>query len=355
MQNQTHEIGTIDGTPPTPQNPKKELVQIDAKEYGIPEDIASNIKKQFLPMLNKMEELEILFNEVVALPIDKPETAIKAKVVAQKYVKVRTGTAAIHKDQKEFYRKGGLYVDGWKNAQLFASEGKEKRLAEIVDFLPKKERDRVQKLNTERLTQLIPILPEAAAWTDAQVNSLFGEMTEGTWMSYFNQKKFDFNVLEKARAEAGKEKARLLLEFQLFESRRDEILPDWQYASNETRALNFGALSEQDWSLTKAAIQDNKTAAVQKQKDLEKETKRLKEENANLQAAARFVTGQSIFPAGAAPSFAPRPPMSEKDSVKNWISSFGCITPPNSGATVVLIEAKFRAFIVWANAEADKL
>jgi hypothetical protein len=46
-------------------------------------------------------------------------------------MKIRTATLDIHKKQKAFYLAGGKFVDGWKNAQHFASMGKEEKLEEI--------------------------------------------------------------------------------------------------------------------------------------------------------------------------------------------------------------------------------
>src|SRR5690606_859785 len=104
-----------------------QLVKVDPKEYGIEESKAKEIELQFRTMLDKMVELENEFNEVIKMPLD--ESGIEAaKTLRLKYVKVRTGTAAIHKTQKAFYLAAGRFIDGWKNTQLFASQGKEDAL-----------------------------------------------------------------------------------------------------------------------------------------------------------------------------------------------------------------------------------
>ena len=75
-------------------------MKINAQDYGTQEIKAKEIASQFKPMLDKMEALEDEFNEVVSLPIDEPTTTEKAKELRLKYVKVRTGTAKIHSEQK---------------------------------------------------------------------------------------------------------------------------------------------------------------------------------------------------------------------------------------------------------------
>ena len=111
-----------------------EIVKINPVDYNLTDDTAKNIQQQFEPMLKKMVELENEFNEVVNLAIGESETTKKAKELRLKYVKVRTGTAEIHKNQKAFYLNGGRFIDGWKNAQLFASQGKESKLEEIEKY-----------------------------------------------------------------------------------------------------------------------------------------------------------------------------------------------------------------------------
>ena len=107
-----------------------ELVKINPSDYGLEEQKAKEISDMFKPMLDKMVDLEKRYNEVISLEI-QPETCKKAKELRLEYVKVRTGTATIHKELKAFYLQGGRFVDGWKNAQLMASQGIEEKLINI--------------------------------------------------------------------------------------------------------------------------------------------------------------------------------------------------------------------------------
>src|SRR3972149_1405125 len=125
--------------------PQTSLVKIDPKEFGLQETKAKEIAAQFQPMLDKMVELENEYNKVVSLPIEEASTATLAKIVRLKYVKVRTGTSEIHKVQKNFYLMAGRFIDGWKNAQLFASQGIEEKLLAIEEYAErKKEQERIK-------------------------------------------------------------------------------------------------------------------------------------------------------------------------------------------------------------------
>lgn len=132
------------------------IVKIDPKEFGLEESKAAQIEAQFKPMLDKMVELEVEYNRILSMPIESPETAAAAKNLLKQYVKVRTGTFDIHKVQKAFYLAGGRFVDGWKNAQLFASQGIEEKLSNIVNYADNLEKERIKKLETERIEILTP-------------------------------------------------------------------------------------------------------------------------------------------------------------------------------------------------------
>ena len=124
---------------------KNELVVLKAADYGLEETKAQEIQATFMPMLEKMTELEKEYNLIIQKDINE-ELCTEAKTLRLKYVKVRTGTADIHRKLKDFYLKGGRFVDGWKNAQIMASEGMESRLKEIENHYENIEKERITKL-----------------------------------------------------------------------------------------------------------------------------------------------------------------------------------------------------------------
>ena len=132
-----------------------EIVKINASDYGLEETKANEIKSMFVPMLTKMDELEVQYNDILKREID-PETCQMAKDLRLAYVRTRTGTEKIHKDLKAFYLNGGRFVDAFKNTQAFASGEKEKTLKAIEDHFENQERERLEKLRTERLELLQP-------------------------------------------------------------------------------------------------------------------------------------------------------------------------------------------------------
>lgn len=233
----------------------KQIVKIDPKEFGLEENKAQQIEAQFKPMLEKMTELEKEFNEVIAMPIEEPNTAILAKSLRLKYVKVRTGTAEIHKQQKAFYLMAGRFIDGWKNAQLFASEGIEKRLEEIEKHKELMIAKRIAELQTEREAMLVPYNVE-----NASALSL-GVMTDQVWSNFFSgvkqafesrieaEKKAELERIETERKEA-KERERIRKENERLkaeaEAREKQLVEERAKAEAERKVIEESARKERE-------------------------------------------------------------------------------------------------------------
>jgi hypothetical protein len=182
-----------------------EIVEIknpNPAEYGLQETKAKEIKAMFDPMLEKMVELEDEYNEVSGMDISS-ETCEVAKGLRLKYVKVRTGTAKIHKELKHFYLQGGRFVDGWKNAQLMASEKIEDNLKNIENHYENIEKERIEKVKEKRLKIFHKYNP------DIDVPEI-GEMKEDVWNNYINGVKLNYE--EKLKAERKAEADRIAKE-----------------------------------------------------------------------------------------------------------------------------------------------
>lgn len=169
-------------------------LQINAADYGLEENKAKQISDMFKPMLDKMTELEVQYNEVIKRPMEL-ETIQMAHDLRLAYVKVRTGTAAIHKELKAFYLQGGRFVDGWKNAQIMASQGIEDKLKSIEDHFVNIENVRIEKLQEERAIKLhefdVEFIPDQ-----------LGEMDSSVWTNYISGVKLNYEAQKAAEKKA---------------------------------------------------------------------------------------------------------------------------------------------------------
>jgi len=202
-----------------------EIVKLKGADFGIEETKAQEIAGQFKPMLDKMIELEKEYNKVVKMPREREETAEKAKELRLKLVKVRTGTADIHKAQKAFYLAGGRFVDAWKNAQLFASQGLEDKLLEIETYKQRIELEKQQKRQEDRENQIRPY------FSDFEGLNL-GAMQEDVWQAYYEKKKRDFEDLERAKADAEKKRLEALRLERVHNEREKILRPYFEFIPN---------------------------------------------------------------------------------------------------------------------------
>ena len=177
-----------------------DIIKINPSDYGLEDSKASEISAMFKPMLAKMVDLEKEYNEVIKLELSD-ETCAKAKELRLQYVKTRTGTAKIHKELKQFYLQGGRFVDGWKNAQLMASQGIEDTLMNIEKHFEILEEKRIAELQETRSREVSRYSDDF----DLMPNNL-GEMPEDVWSKYLTGAKTLYEVRVEAERKVAEER-----------------------------------------------------------------------------------------------------------------------------------------------------
>jgi len=232
----------------------KSLVKINPKDYGLTETKAQEIEAMFAPMLAKMVELEDEFNQIVSLEINQ-ESCLRARHLRLKYVKVRTGTADIHRELKAFYLNGGRFVDGWKNAQLFASQGKEQKLSEIENYYENLERERIAKLQEKRSAELASYMPDF-------IPPNLGEMPENVWQNFLLGNKTAYEVRKAAELKA----------------EQDRIAKEKAEAEEQER------IRQENERLKKEAVERERVAKIEAEKRAKQEAERIKKEQSERKA-----------------------------------------------------------------------
>lgn len=129
------------------------LVKIDHKEYGLEKVQAENVERAFMPKIAEREGLKQIYAQIITQEITL-ELIEHAKSARLKLVKVRTGIAEVHKTQKAFFRAAGLYVDAWKNKETLPVTQMEEKLMEIECYYENIERQRLDKVESERILKL---------------------------------------------------------------------------------------------------------------------------------------------------------------------------------------------------------
>ena len=193
------------------------IVKVNASDYGLDSTKAQEIESMFTPMLEKMKALEGEYNQILKLEIS-PETCAQAKELRLKYVKVRTATAEIHKNLKDFYLKGGRFVDGWKNAQLFASQQIEETLKKTETHYEILEAERKEKLKTERTALIQQYVQDVNTF-------MLAEMSEDAFQLLLAGSKHQYEMRIAAEKKAEEERIEQENKNKILRDRQVEIAP----------------------------------------------------------------------------------------------------------------------------------
>lgn len=371
------------------------IVKINPTEYGLTDETAARIEAQFTPMLAKMTELESEYNVILGLNVEDPNTAKLAKDLRLKYVKVRTGTAEIHKVQKAFFLNGGRFVDGWKNAQLFASQGKEEALERIEKHAENLERERLEKLQQLRVALLAEYVENASEL------SLSG-MEQDVFDAYLSAKKQAFedrkaaelkaeqDRIAREKAEAEEREAQRLENIRLKEEadkREAEIEKERLAAQKERerverenadrlaaerkaaaelaakiKADNDARIAaekaerariEKENAAQLAKLQAEKDAEIAKEKEA---ARKIQEELYNKRIAEEEAERARIAAEKAAKLEAEKLAKAPiKAQLTAWVNSFQVPAANIEHEKKVLIEEKFNRFLEWAKSEINNI
>jgi hypothetical protein len=232
------------------------VVKVNPVEFGLKENQAEAVEKAFKPMLETMTALGkevIVIREKIAGDEITKEIAKEAGALLSKYVKARTGTAKIHTEQKAFARQFGLFVDGYKNAQLMAGHGIEEELKGIRDFRKIAEAKIISDNQEERSNILLELDPEIF------IPSNLGEMDSDAW---------DIHLLGTKSALKIKADAAIKLEEEAAETKRLLDLKDSRIKECSLYAvfipgfndIDFGSISDSDYDLLFSDAVNEKTS-----------------------------------------------------------------------------------------------
>ena len=283
-----------------------EIVKIDAAEYGLEENKAKQISDMFKPMLDEMTSLEKDYNKVAKMKISE-ETSVIAKELRLKYVKIRTTTASVHKELKAFYLQGGRFVDGWKNAQLMASQGIEDKLSNIEKHFENIEKERVSKLQEERALEMSKLIDDPDS-----IPSNLGSMEENVWDNFIKGQKMSFELADKEKKEVEEKRIEDERLEKLEADRVLEISPYKQFVTNksdvkqnedlvievgnnalpikvssdlvitvndgEKQITNLKSLNQKEYDLVLSSLKDSKIKHDENQEQTRLDNERLKKE-----------------------------------------------------------------------------
>jgi colicin import membrane protein len=242
-----------------------ELVVINPQEYGIEESKANELMGNLPQILSERSELEKQFADVIKLDINSPVTAKVAAELRKLVKKNRTqGIEVWHKTSKDYFLKGGQFVDAIKRKENAVNERMEADLEAIEKYAEIQEAKRITELTAERMAIIEPLTESSELY-----KSVLGTMNQESFDNLVNDfkltikaKKDEAERIEKERIEAEKkaEAERLELERlnKLENERKLGVAPFQQFF--DISEWDFRTISDEQYSLLIADLRKKKVA-----------------------------------------------------------------------------------------------
>jgi hypothetical protein len=172
-----------------------ELVKIKASDYELEESKANELTAGLNVTLKERKLLIDEFDALSKLEVNK-ENIPKFKELRLRIVKNRTlGIDKWHKAAKNYFLKGGQFVDAIKRKETAVNESMEEKLMGAEDHFENIEKERLTKLQGDRATKLSKYME------DAHERNLAG-MDEDVWNAYFSTKKKEYEDMLAAEKKA---------------------------------------------------------------------------------------------------------------------------------------------------------
>lgn len=257
-----------------------EVVVINPTEYGIEETKANELIGNLPQIQSEREILEQQYKEVVKLDLEDSETSKKARELRLKIQKNRTqGIGVWHKTTKDYFLKGGQFIDAVKRKEEAVNIRMENILEEIEKHAEIQEKKRKSELKNKRVIEL----EQYSEFVPFGIE--LGELSEEEYKKVFNGAKLQYEAKLEEERKAEEERKRLEEIQKLHNERKERLLDVWQFVENKNQ--NFGELSASDFSQLFDFAKKDKSNHEAEQERIKKENERLAKEKAKAEEKAR--------------------------------------------------------------------
>ena len=339
-------------------------IMVNPNEYGIEKSKASEIIGNLPQIQAERAILEEQYASVIALDIEDPGTAKKARELRLLIRDNRTkGINVWHSTTKEFFLKGGQFVDAIKRKEVAVNERMEDNLETIEKHFENLEKERKANLNAER----VGILEPYNAFVPMGLN--LGEISEDEFTKILNGSKLQFEQQQKEEAEAEEkriadakaEKERI--EAQRIENERLKAEADKREKEIEAeRKKQADILAKQKAEADKIAkAEAEKQAKIQAEKDAE--LKRERDAKSKLEAELQAKKDAEVKAEKERLAEVARKAKEDEKLAKApikkqlivWVEDFKIAELNLENEKKTLILQKFEAFKKWAKSEIESI
>jgi len=288
-----------------------------------------------LPQIKKEREILIeQFNQIISLDINEIETSKKARELRLLIQKNRTqGINVWHKNAKDFFLKGGQFVDAIKRVEVQVNEKMESDLEQIEKHFENLEKQRILELHNSRIELIKPYLEDVS-------NLQLGTMESDVFEAYFQAKKQAH--LDKIEAEQKAESERIAKEKAESEE-RERIRIENEKLKAEVEAREKQLAKERAESEAKLKAEAESRAKIEAELKAKKDAE-IKAESERLEAELKAKKDAEKL--AKAPI---------KKQLEAWVNSFELPkTDLNNEISFDIID-KFNSFKKWSLTEIESL
>jgi colicin import membrane protein len=180
------------------------VLQNEAQQYGIQPSQVPTLIGNLTQIQAEREQLETQYAEILKLDIENPETSKYAKEIRLKIRENRTkGIAVWHKTTKEYFLRGGQFVDAIKRKEEAINVRMEEALEQIEkhqEIKIQKEKERIAGIRAGMVEPYREFFPTWVKLGDLDEDE-FALLYNGAKMQY-DQKQEEIKKAEEARLEA---------------------------------------------------------------------------------------------------------------------------------------------------------
>lgn len=252
------------------------VLAVSHEEYGIEKSKALELTGDLPQKLKERAELVPQYNEILKMDIEAPETAKKATELRKLIKNNRTkGIEVWHSNAKNYFLRGGQFVDAIRRAEVAVNLGMEEALESIEKYAENKAKEAHEAKTQNRIAEVAKY---------ATIDRIeFEFMGEDSFNAFISGLKADFERREeedrKAREEA-EEQERIN---KLHSERKQEALPYYSFWTEEERLMNFGEVSETDFKTFMERLKKDKAKSDLERIELEREAEKLRAQAAERQ------------------------------------------------------------------------
>jgi len=260
---------------------------VSPAEFGIEEKKANELLSNLPQILEERSVLESQYNDIIKMDIEDSETHKKARSLRLLIKDNRTkGIAQWHKLAKDYFLKGGQFVDAIKRKEIEVNERMEANLEEIEKYAEIQEAKRREELREFRSTQLEPYSEFVPVGID------LSSMSEEDFEKLLNGSKLQLEAKIEAEKKAEQERIEKERLLQIHNERREALIPYWNLIPAEKRDIDLSTLSDEDWQKTVNWCKSEQKKKEEEQKRIIAENKRLEQERAKAEAEAKRVADE---------------------------------------------------------------